>query len=365
MRRAVVVPGPFRLAALVLLAGLSLTLPARGADPPDYPARFIPELDTAALPPEARVYAVSGVSPRILGWPIDQSWQEHSGTIKVAVNSPDAPALLLLVAHQPVIWQIGWTEGTRILAVLADGDVGQIVTGLPPEVPVMSNDEEGGWLWRSYQWAEENGLELPKFDERRKELALKFFGRPVTAEVTKGHQQVVVGRPLGAGDRLLTLAVPLKETFEVELNPKPKGRAAIRRGLLLNELRKAEKEETDRWLEKRAELVRRRTAEAEGWPEHLVPTYKYQDDQELLDRLAPPCKNGRPKRTCGWYYAVEVYVPLKPDFVPPEQLTGRPIKFLLPADFPLPAGPLDDKVHLLLMKDGRILSNSDYKEKTP
>ncbi len=356
--------GPFVLAALIILMGLSPALPAGAQDPPEYPARFSPALDMAALPPEAKVYLVSGVSARLLGWPIDQSWEE-SGTIKVAVNSPDAPVLLLLLGGRPTLWQVGWTEGTRILAVLADGAASQIVTGLPPEVPVMGNDEEGGWLWRSGQWAMESDLELPAPDERQNELSRKFFGRPVSAQVREGFQQVVVGRPLGPEERLLTVAVALRETFEVEQAPDPKGEAAIRRGLQLKYIREAGKKDMDGWLLKRAELIRQRTAEAEELPEHLIPPYKYADDQELLDRLTPPCRSGRPKGTCGWSYTLRTYVQLKPDFTLPEKLTGRPVKFILPANFPIPASPPDDKVRLLLMKDGRILSREDYTGEKP
>lgn len=351
--------GPFLAAALIILAGLNQALPAPAQDPPDYPARFTPELDVAALPPEARVYLINSVSARPLDWPIDQSWGKP-GVVKVAVNSPDTPVLLLLVRYNPTIWQIGWTEGTRILAVLADGEASQIVTGLPPEVPVMGSDEEGGWLWRTRQWAAENGQKLPQQEERLDELSRKFFGRPLAAQVAKGHQQVVLGRPLQPEDRLLTVAVPLRETFEVEPTSTPKGEAAIRRALELKDIRKAEEEDIDRWLGQRAELIRRRTAKAEKLPEHLIPPYKYQDDQELLDRLVPPCQDGRPKSACGWYYAVRAYVPLKPDFTLPEKMTGLPVKFILPADFPLPAGPPDAGVHLLLMKDGRILSRKDF-----
>lgn len=356
--------GPLLMAAVAVLITLAPALPAWAQEPPDYPARFTPELDTAALPPEAKVYLVSGVSIRHLDWPIDQSWG-RPGTIKIAVNSPDTPVLLLLVSYNPTLWQVGWTEGTRILAVLADGNASQIVTGLPPKVPVMGSDEEGGWLWQTSQWAAENGQKLPQQDERLDELSRKFFGRPVAAQVTKGYQQVVVGTPLQPEDRLLTMAVPLRETFEVEQTSAPKGEAAIRRGLLLRDIRAAEKEDTSQWLRQRAELVRRKVAEAEELPEHLVPSYKYQDDQELLDRLVPPCQDGRPKSTCGWYYAVRAYVPLKPDFSLPEKMTGLPVKFILPADFPLPAGPLGDNVYLLLMKDGRILSKEDFEGENP
>lgn len=350
--------GPILLAALIITVGLSLAQSA-GAEGPDYPARFSPELNQAALPPEARVYAIIGPRVRPLGWAIDDSWQE-AGLVKVVVNSPETPVLLMLAGGQATLWQIGWTEGSRILAVLADGSASQIVTGLPPEVPVMGNDEEGGWYWRTLRWAEEQGRPWPSPDAFRNEMAQKFFGRSIAAESQGGNQQVLLGRPLQAEDHILTLSVPLRETFEVQPSSKPKGWAGLQRGLRLKYIRQAEDADMKAWLGRRAELVRRRTAEAEDLPEHLIPPYKLRDDQELLELLTPPCPNGRPKGSCGWVQTSGVYVLLKPGFSPPEKLPGRPLKFIVPADFPVPAGPVDDKVRLLLMKDGRILSRADY-----
>ena len=88
------------------------------------------------LPPEARVYAAGGYKGEPLGWSIDKSG--HTTTcIKVAVNSPEAPVVLVLGAYEPNVWQIGWTEGTEILAVVASGYHTQKVSGLEPGVPVL------------------------------------------------------------------------------------------------------------------------------------------------------------------------------------------------------------------------------------
>src|SRR5690606_2075060 len=75
------------------------------------------ELPDLQLPDETLVYAAGAYSGRELDAQIDQSG--HQATrFDILVNSPERPVALLLGAYEPSIWNIGWTEGTRILAVL-------------------------------------------------------------------------------------------------------------------------------------------------------------------------------------------------------------------------------------------------------
>jgi hypothetical protein len=54
------------------------------------------------------------------------------------------------VPLDPSIWNIGWTRGTRILAVLVSGYHRQVVAGLEPQVPTLqstfSNKGECGFF---------------------------------------------------------------------------------------------------------------------------------------------------------------------------------------------------------------------------
>ena len=72
------------------------------------------------IPEGLRVYAAGGSGGRELQFQIDQSGHEAT-QFDIAVNSPRQPVALLLGAYEPTIWNISWTEGTRIVAVLVSG----------------------------------------------------------------------------------------------------------------------------------------------------------------------------------------------------------------------------------------------------
>jgi len=65
------------------------------------------------------------------------------GLIRLAVNSPERPLVLILGAYESTVWHIGWTEGTKILAVAASGHLPQTVTGLPKGTPVLTSPFPG------------------------------------------------------------------------------------------------------------------------------------------------------------------------------------------------------------------------------
>jgi hypothetical protein len=57
----------------------------------------------------------------------------------VAVNNGGQPVVLILGAYEPTVWNIGWTTGTRILAVLVSGYHRQALAGLDPKVPTINS----------------------------------------------------------------------------------------------------------------------------------------------------------------------------------------------------------------------------------
>ena len=60
------------------------------------------------------VFASGGYSGRTLDFQIDQSG--HQATqFDVVVNSPTKPAVLMLGAYEPSIWNISWTPKTKIV----------------------------------------------------------------------------------------------------------------------------------------------------------------------------------------------------------------------------------------------------------
>ena len=92
--------------------------------------------DGVVIPQNARVYAVDGNKGKRLDSQIDQSGHQ-ARQVDVTVNSQGNPSVLILVAYEPTIWDVHWTAGTKILAVLASGYHHQAVAGLPKSVPVL------------------------------------------------------------------------------------------------------------------------------------------------------------------------------------------------------------------------------------
>ena len=60
-----------------------------------------------------------------------------AGRIAVEVNSPEFPAVLVLINYYGSLWDIRVTPGTEILAVMVSGYEDQAVSGLDPDVPVV------------------------------------------------------------------------------------------------------------------------------------------------------------------------------------------------------------------------------------
>ncbi|MCW7540456.1 hypothetical protein OOT46_21755 [Aquabacterium sp. A7-Y] len=94
----------------------------------------------ADLPKDTIVIAAGSYSGRQLDFQIDQSGHEAT-QFDVAVHS-DKPVALLLGAYEPTIWSIGWSKGTRVVAVFATGYHRQVVAGLPKGTPVITSSYE-------------------------------------------------------------------------------------------------------------------------------------------------------------------------------------------------------------------------------
>lgn len=95
------------------------------------------------LPDEFVVYVAGGDSSRPLDFQIDQSGLLAT-QIDLMVNSPSKPVVLLLGTGNPNIWNIKWTEGTDIVAVVATGYHTQKVAGLPEQTPILTSTRANG-----------------------------------------------------------------------------------------------------------------------------------------------------------------------------------------------------------------------------
>ena len=269
------------------------------------------------LPENAKVYVTGANAGEKTGWQIDQSGHEAT-LVKVAVNSPDAPVALMLSAYEPTIWQIGWTEGTRILAVVASGYHAQAVAGLPDEVPVLSSSSDNKGACVSFYNLGRRGQIPDNIDQ----LSRRLFGRSPEMPVALVKGQVIFGPPLKNTQKLYTARKLIRDDFQVPGTPLagPMGLAdAVRKG----QLKPASDEEYQLW--------QRQLAKNSGIPDHLIP--------EKFPRSAGAMH--RP------------YVVLDPDFIFPNGLYGgNSATFFLPPGLPLPKG---DRGHsrVIFLEDGR------------
>jgi hypothetical protein len=131
----------------------------------------------SVLPIDLIVVAAGSYGGRDLDFQIDSSG--HQATqFDLAVHT-DKPVALLLGAYEPTVWNIGWTEKTRIIAVFATGYHRQVVAGLPSGTPVITSSyETNGPCGYNYIGSESSQLTWlnPK--------ARSVFGKDVTRAYT-------------------------------------------------------------------------------------------------------------------------------------------------------------------------------------
>jgi hypothetical protein len=296
---------------------------------------FFPGL---SLPPETEVYAVGAQGGRPLGWNIDHDQGLDPTRIKVAVNSPQTPVALILGAAEPNVWQIGWTEGTEILAVAVSGHYRQAVSGLPPKVPVVM----GGWGGepsRSVFCGPFDVSGRPDNLALLNEVSLRLFGRELKDLIRGRNGLAVVGRTLDTGVKIMTSRNVGYGDFKTP-SSFPEGEAglteAMRRGLI----KPATWVELRQW--RRAAFEREKIkAKAEG---RTIPVAFDNTDG-----------------SGGVGYLIKGFLVVSHDFVIPDRLKlsgNLTYNFFVPPGLDRPAGPLDKQTRILFMADGTELTSS-------
>ncbi|MDR0634815.1 MAG: hypothetical protein LBF91_07545, partial [Azoarcus sp.] len=254
------------------------------------------------LPSDFSVFAAGAYSGRKVGFQIDQSG--HEGTqIDIAVNSPGKPVVLMLGAYEPTIWNIGWSQKTKIVAVLASGYHRQVIAGLPKRTPrlISSHDNKGpcGYFY----------ITTDKLDALNPK-ARNLFGRPVDMVYPAKNGKAVVGNPISSNTKLVTSADISPESYHLRSAPLagPAGlEDAVRKGLL----RKATAEDAKAWVE----------AVADDSPPRDIP---------------PVAGVGIPKPRKPQIY--NAFVVLKPFTYPSGLYGANSATFLIPRGVPKPNG---------------------------
>ena len=91
------------------------------------------------------VYSVPKSNGMRTNYTIDQSGH-NVRQINLAVNQTNRPVILELNAYEPTIWNIGWTENTKIVGVYASGYHRQVIAGIESQVPLLINTDENQFV---------------------------------------------------------------------------------------------------------------------------------------------------------------------------------------------------------------------------
>ncbi|MDB5763405.1 MAG: hypothetical protein JWQ21_2400 [Herminiimonas sp.] len=191
------------------------------------------------LPPDTVVYAAEAYSGRKVEFQIDQSG--HQATqIDVAVNSKGRPVALILGAYEPTIWNIGWTPGSRIVAILARGYHRQAIAGVDSNVPVIISTYDNKGPCGHFSLSS-NKLESAN------PLSRKLFGRPVDAVIPVAEGYAVAGAPIPHNTKLITSSDTPPSSY-ADKNASLAGAAGIDDALRKGLLRKATKGDVEAWV---------------------------------------------------------------------------------------------------------------------
>jgi hypothetical protein len=254
------------------------------------------------LPSEFSVFASGIYSGREIAYQIDQSG--HQGTqVDVVVNSPQKPVVLILGAYEPTVWNIKWSQKTKVLAVLVGGYHRQVIAGLekstPTSISFYRSENNCGY---SYFSPDQLGSLNP--------LARSNFGRPVDLFFPIVDGKVTVGEPISTNIKLITSPETSPESFYDKSAPIA-GLAGIEDAI-------------------RKGLIRRATsADAKAWVDTVTQNSPPRD-------IPPIAGKGIPEPPMFSIY--NTYVILKKFTYPAGLYGGNSVRFVIPKGVPNPEG---------------------------
>lgn len=293
-----------------------------------------PNCDTSglALPKDYSILAAGAYSGRELSFQIDQSgYMAHQ--VDATVNSPEKPVVLMLGGSNPIIWNVKWSPGTKILAVVVSGSYRQAVAGLEPTVRVLNSSSDlvpnlnpnrahdgllkivgpcGEWTG---QLANHDYFNLEDVDL----VARHLFWRPTEHKYRAKDGQVLIGNPLKTGAELLNSPATTPMSF-YDKNAPVAGRAALDVAVQKGQIRAATEEDFDAVRAWRGQPIK-------GGP-YKTPS-------------SPPGKvyvviNGVTYSTPSQSEEVNAYVVLKPFVIPANLPNG--VSLIVPKGVPRPTG---------------------------
>jgi hypothetical protein len=266
------------------------------------------------VPADAMIYAAGGSAneAKRLGFQIDQSGNDAK-QVDVLVNEPRRPVVLLLSAHEPIVWNISWSPSSKILAVAAVGGNRQAVAGLPKSVPLLvSSQRDSAPPCEGLSVAPPWASEIEKVDNQKSldRVAKKLYGRSVDQVRYIDKTRVIIGEPPATGLAMQTSPdTPPKSFYDpgAPLVAKAALKDAVKKGIL----REATTRDMEQWNQEYAKANPRRMV--------------YADDEK-------PSRPSRPGKL------FETYAVLKPCTFPPGLYGGDSATFIVLKGVPYPEG---------------------------
>ncbi len=256
------------------------------------------------LPDDLLIYAGGSYSGRKINHQIDQGG--HQATqFEVVVNSPEHPVALILGAYEPSIWNIAWSQGTQIKAVVVTGYNRQVVAGLPKDTPILNSSYHNHGSCGYFYITEKT---LRKINP----LSNRVFGKNVTLVSYASKGTLVFGDQITQKNKLFTSSVNPPEAFFYKSKPLS-GKAGLDDLVAKGFIRRSASEDINRWAKKKADA------------------YK----EEL-----PPTDSGSRTATFRPRYVHNGYVILKKITIPAGLYGGDLATFFLNEGVPYPDGNL-------------------------
>jgi hypothetical protein len=257
------------------------------------------------------VYAGGSYSGKKIKYQIDQSG--HQATqFEVIVNSPNEPVSLILGAYEPSIWNIAWTKGTYIEAVVVTGYHRQAVAGLSNDTPILNSsyDNRGPC---NYMYISDKNL------KKINPLSNKVYERNVKMVYYGKNGNIVFGKQINGNTKLYTSKDNPPNSFVNKSNPLA-GEAGLNDLVSKRMLRHSTSADINRWAQLKEEAYKKTLKEK---------------NEEL-----PPVANAKKRTAFKPQYVHNGYVILKKITIPAGLYGGNSATFFLEKGVPYPSGKL-------------------------
>ncbi|UPT78195.1 hypothetical protein MN086_03385 [Sulfurovum sp. XGS-02] len=208
------------------------------------------EFNEFELPDDIQIYASDAPKGKVTGHTIDDS-NQGAFLVKVVVNSPNKPVALILSSYSPCIWDIKWTEGTKIEAVFTTGYYGQEVSGLAKDIPIGSSTLSNG----------EHPCYLLGVSHKIRDLVRintfsnKVYGKNTTVLYTDNYKNdtLIIGNEISKSTKLYSSNDNSIESFFTTTEPNA-GNAGMEYLLKNNMIRRATEHDLNSWAQERYKL---------------------------------------------------------------------------------------------------------------